>query len=106
MRCKFALASSGATAIAIVCLVIMPDKQAVVSQYKQSDPAHLRFYVIRDGCLLVDAHQRTTVAGVYAAGDVVLSLDQISVAMGQAAIAATAIHNDLRERGHQAPALG
>jgi thioredoxin reductase (NADPH) len=45
------------------------------------------------GCLIVDAHQRTTVSGLFAAGDVVNKLNQISVATGEAAIAATAIHN-------------
>jgi thioredoxin reductase (NADPH) len=50
------------------------------------------------GCVLTDAHQQTTVAGLYAVGDVVEGLDQISVAAGQAAIAATAIHNLLRDR--------
>ena len=48
-----------------------------------------------DGALTVDSHQQTTVPGLYAAGDVVQGLAQISVAMGQAAIAATAIHNGL-----------
>jgi thioredoxin reductase (NADPH) len=48
-----------------------------------------------DGALTVDVHQQTTVPGLYAAGDVVPGLAQISVAMGQAAIAATAIHNGL-----------
>ena len=51
-----------------------------------------------DGCILVDEHQRLGLAGLYAAGDVVSALDQIAVAFGHAAIAATAIHNDLRER--------
>jgi thioredoxin reductase (NADPH) len=50
------------------------------------------------GCLLTDLYQMTTVDGLYAAGDVVEGLDQIAVASGQAAIAATAIHNRLRER--------
>jgi len=50
------------------------------------------------GCVLTDAHQQTSVDGVYAVGDVVEGLDQISVAAGQAAIAATAIHNLLRDR--------
>ncbi|QGZ37888.1 thioredoxin reductase (NADPH) [Pseudoduganella flava] len=45
--------------------------------------------------LIVDDHQRTTVPGLYAVGDVVLGLNQISVATGHAAIAATAIHNAL-----------
>jgi thioredoxin reductase (NADPH) len=49
----------------------------------------------QDGALKVDSHQQTTVPGLYAAGDVVHGLAQISVAMGQAAIAATAIHNGL-----------
>ena len=52
-----------------------------------------------DGCLAVDEHCRTGVAGLYAAGDVVEGLDQISTAMGQAGMAATTIRNDLdRER--------
>lgn len=50
------------------------------------------------GELIVDSHMQTTVPGLYAAGDVVLSLNQMAVAVGQAAIAATAIHNRLRER--------
>jgi thioredoxin reductase (NADPH) len=49
------------------------------------------------GCLEVDAHQRTTVDGVYAAGDVVSDLHQIAVATSHAAIAATHIHNSLPE---------
>jgi len=48
-----------------------------------------------DGQLLVDDHLQTTVPGLYAAGDVAAGLNQISVAYGQAAIAATAIHNSL-----------
>jgi len=51
-----------------------------------------------EGCLDVDAHQRTSVAGLFAAGDVVLGLDQISHAMGQAGVAATTIRNLLAER--------
>lgn len=43
----------------------------------------------------VDAHQRTSIAGLYAAGDVVVGLDQISHAMGEAGVAVTAIRNDL-----------
>jgi thioredoxin reductase (NADPH) len=47
------------------------------------------------GCLKVDAHQQTTVDRLYSAGDVVTDLHQLSVAIGHAAIAATAIHNRL-----------
>lgn len=48
------------------------------------------------GRLIVDAHQQTSIPGLYAAGDAVATLHQISVATGEAAIAATAIHNALR----------
>lgn len=48
-----------------------------------------------EGCLVVDAHQRTDVKGLYAAGDVVLGLDQLSHAMGEGGVAATTIRNDL-----------
>jgi thioredoxin reductase (NADPH) len=51
-----------------------------------------------DRSVITDSHMRLGIVGLYAAGDLVRGLDQISVAMGQAAIAATAIHNDLRER--------
>ena len=47
------------------------------------------------GCIAVDAHQRTSVPGAYAAGDVVIGLDQISHAMGEGGVAATTIRNDL-----------
>jgi thioredoxin reductase (NADPH) len=45
------------------------------------------------GALVVDDHNRTSVGGLYAAGGVVRGLDQVVVAMGHAAIAATDIHN-------------
>lgn len=48
-----------------------------------------------DGCIIVDAHQRCGVAGLFAAGDVVKGLDQISHAMGEGGVAATTIRNDL-----------
>jgi thioredoxin reductase (NADPH) len=48
-----------------------------------------------EGCIKVDAHQRTSRPGLYAAGDVVIGLDQISHAMGEAGVAATTIRNDL-----------
>ncbi|WP_371424094.1 NAD(P)/FAD-dependent oxidoreductase [Tardiphaga sp.] len=51
-----------------------------------------------DGSIVTDAHQQTDVPGLFAAGDVVEGLDQISVATGHGAKAATAIHNLLRER--------
>jgi thioredoxin reductase (NADPH) len=49
----------------------------------------------KDDCIKVDSHQRTSVPGLYAAGDVVIGLDQISHAMGEGGVAATTIRNDL-----------
>jgi thioredoxin reductase (NADPH) len=51
-----------------------------------------------DGCILCDDHQRSSVAGLYAAGDVVHGLDQISHAMGEGGVAATTIRNDLAQQ--------
>lgn len=48
------------------------------------------------GRLIVDDHQQTSVKGLYAAGDVVRGLNQISTAQGEGAIAATDVHNRLR----------
>jgi thioredoxin reductase (NADPH) len=45
--------------------------------------------------LVVDSHGATTVPGLYAIGDVTVGLNQIAVATGQAARAATHIHNRL-----------
>jgi thioredoxin reductase (NADPH) len=46
-------------------------------------------------CIDTDEHQRTSVPGVWAIGDVVDALDQMAVAIGHAAIAATDVHNSL-----------
>lgn len=51
-----------------------------------------------NGCLEVDAHQRTSVSGLFAAGDVARGLDQISHAMGEAGVAATTIRNLLADQ--------
>ena len=52
----------------------------------------------QDGMLIVDGHQRTSVPGLYAVGDVVMGLTQIGVAMGQAAVAASTINSSLARR--------
>lgn len=54
-----------------------------------------------DGRLEVDLHQRTSLPGLYAAGDVVRGLNQIAVATAEAAVAATDIHNSLRQTDGQ-----
>lgn len=48
-----------------------------------------------DSRLFVSEHQEVSIPGLYAAGDIVRGLNQISVAAGEAAIAATAVHNRL-----------
>jgi thioredoxin reductase (NADPH) len=48
-----------------------------------------------ENCIKIDTHQRTSVPGLYAAGDVVIGLDQISHSMGEGGVAATTIRNDL-----------
>lgn len=55
----------------------------------------------KQGKLIVERHQRTTVPGVYAVGDVVDELNQISVAAAHAAIASTDIHNRLNRLGYR-----
>jgi thioredoxin reductase (NADPH) len=50
----------------------------------------------KDGRLWVNDHQMTSIPGLYAAGDMVRGLNQISIAQAEAAIAATDIHNRLR----------
>jgi len=51
-----------------------------------------------EGCVIVDTHQRTSIPGLYAAGDVVVGVDQIGHAIGEAAVAATALRNDMCSR--------
>jgi thioredoxin reductase (NADPH) len=48
-----------------------------------------------EGEIIVDADQQTRLQGMYAIGDIVSGLNQISVAVGHAAIAATHAHNAL-----------
>jgi len=54
--------------------------------------------------LVVDAHQQTSVDGLYAIGDVVSALNQISVAVGHAALAASDIHQRLPRNFREATA--
>jgi thioredoxin reductase (NADPH) len=51
------------------------------------------------GCLEVNDHQETRTPGLYAAGDLVRGLNQISIAQSEGALAATNIHNKLRGMG-------
>ena len=71
---------------------------ALGSHIRSGLAASLGAATVDAGCITVDDHQRTTVPGLYAAGDVVLGLDQISHAMGEGGVAATTLRNDLAER--------
>lgn len=48
-----------------------------------------------EAAVIVDEHMETGIRGIFAIGDVVSALNQISVAVGHAAIAATAVHRRL-----------
>jgi thioredoxin reductase (NADPH) len=82
-------ARSGA---ALMFDVIYP---ALGVQYRSELAAALGASRDEAGALVVGPHCETTVPGLYAAGDVTQGLKQIVVGMGQAAIAATAVHNNL-----------
>jgi thioredoxin reductase (NADPH) len=51
-----------------------------------------------EGYVLVGPHLETSVPGLYAIGDVARALNQIAVGFGHAALAASHIHNALRDR--------
>jgi thioredoxin reductase (NADPH) len=75
--------------------VVFDTVYPVLGEVVQSDLATALGARAKDGALRVDDTQQTSVDGLYAIGDVVLAINQISVAVGHAAIAATAIHNRL-----------
>ena len=85
------------------CMVMWPDHEEVFDSFypvlgadaKAALAIALGARVDTEGELLVDAHLQTSVDGLYACGDVVSALNQISVATGHAAMAATAIHHRL-----------
>lgn len=60
--------------------------------------AQLGLALSEEGCASSDAAKSSGIEGLFLAGDVLEGLDQISVALGHGAIAATSAHNWLRER--------
>ena len=64
--------------------------------------ASLGLELTDQGCLPTKAVTDSGIDGFWAAGDVVDGLDQISVAMGHGALAATKLHNWLREIDQEA----
>jgi len=115
-RCRAELDAAGIEHIDGPCTPIHLDKRAIVVTTARGERSFDSVYpalgsrirsglaiaagaaATADGCLEVDDSQRTTVPGLFAAGDVVKGLDQISHAMGEAGVAATAIRNLLAER--------
>lgn len=79
---------------------------ALGSQAQSGLAAGLGARVDDNGELVVDAYKQTSVEGLYAVGDVVSALNQISVATGHAAVAATAVHNALPDKPRGAQARG
>ena len=71
---------------------------AMGSRSQSSLARHLGAEVDDNAELVVSSRQMTSVAQLYAVGDVVSAINQIAVASGHAAIAATAIHNSLPRR--------
>lgn len=64
----------------------------------RNELAHMMGLKIGDaGKVCASAPFETSVPGLYCAGDLVEGLDQISVAMGHGAVAATKAHNWLRD---------
>lgn len=68
---------------------------ALGAQANASLAQQLQAVCSENNCIITDHHQRTSVEGLYAAGDVVMGLDQIVTAYAQAAVAATDIHHCL-----------
>ena len=67
---------------------------ALGSTARSDIAASLGVQLAANGCIITDTKQRTNVGGVYAIGDITDGLDQVSRSMGQAAMAATTVHND------------
>ncbi|HVF10913.1 MAG TPA: NAD(P)/FAD-dependent oxidoreductase, partial [Abditibacteriaceae bacterium] len=57
--------------------------------------SHLGLKLDDENYIITDCRQETSIQGIYAAGDIVSQLNQISVAFGQATIAAVEIHKAL-----------
>jgi thioredoxin reductase (NADPH) len=62
---------------------------------------HIGLKVDDAGYIVTDGAQKTSIPGIYAAGDITSQLNQISIAFGQAAIAAINVHNELDEQDEQ-----
>ncbi len=98
-RCAFVDAAGGRREFDTVYPVLGSRSQATLA-------IALRATVDKDDELVVTPDQMTSIDGLYAIGDVVSALNQISVAVGHAAVAATTIHNALPRNLREATANG
>lgn len=87
-RCSFGMADGTREAFDSVYMFLGCQAQSRLAQNVGAESED-------DGALRVGRDQMTTVEGLYAAGDVVSALHQISVAVGHSGVAATAIHKAL-----------
>lgn len=87
-RCTYAPAGGDAVAFDTVYAYLGSDTCAGIA-------ADAGAALDEHGEIIVDRDQQTGLPGLYAIGDVVSGLNQISVAVGHAAIAATHVHNTL-----------
>lgn len=93
----------GADRKVVACEIVWPDRTETFdalypvlgADAKAGLATALGARVDANGELIVDAALQTSVDRLYAAGDVVSALNQISVAVGHAAVAASAIHHRL-----------
>jgi thioredoxin reductase (NADPH) len=87
-RCTYAPPGQPAVAFDTVYAYLGADTSAGIA-------AAAGVQLTEEGEIIVDADQQTRLPGLYAIGDIVSGLNQISVAVGHAAIAATHAHNAL-----------
>jgi len=87
-RCSFGMADGTREAFDSVYVFLGCEAQSALARTMGAESDE-------DGALRVGRDQMTTVEGLYAAGDVVSALHQISVAVGHSGVAATAIHKAL-----------
>lgn len=87
-RCSFGMADGTREAFDSVYVFLGCQAQSALAQSVGAESDE-------DGGLRVARDQMTTVEGLYAAGDVVSALHQVSVAVGHSGVAATAIHKAL-----------
>lgn len=96
---RFEIQLEGAPELLSFCVVY----PALGTRQRTELAAMLGVQLDEAGAVDVHAPLGTAIPGLYCAGDIVDGLDQISVAMGHGAVAATRAHNWLRARSGEVP---